>query len=167
MTSPDGSFVLIATYPDEAAAQADYDVVKALHDVDAVGGYDAAVVTKDADGKVHVNKDETATRKGAWGGVAVGAVVGILFPPAILGSAVVGGLAGGIGGHLWKGLSRSDVKELGEVIDEGQAALVVVGDVTLGKAIEKAQLRALKQVRKDVKVSTKELEKEIKAASKS
>lgn len=32
----------------------------------AVGSYDAAVVTKDAGGKVHENKDETATRHGAW-----------------------------------------------------------------------------------------------------
>jgi len=38
------------------------------------------VVTKDDDVKVHVNKDETSTRHGAWGGAAVGAVVGILFP---------------------------------------------------------------------------------------
>jgi hypothetical protein len=31
-----------------------------------------------------------ATRHGAWGGAAAGAVVGILFPPAIIGSAIVG-----------------------------------------------------------------------------
>jgi hypothetical protein len=32
--------------------------------VDAVGSFDAAVVTKDADGKVQVAKDETATQTG-------------------------------------------------------------------------------------------------------
>jgi hypothetical protein len=26
-------------------------------------------------------------------------------------------------GHLWRGISRSDVKELGELIDAGEAAL--------------------------------------------
>jgi len=55
-----------------------------LHLAGAVGTYDAAVVTKDAAGKVHVNKDEMATRHGAWGGAAVGALVGILFPPSII-----------------------------------------------------------------------------------
>jgi hypothetical protein len=30
---------------------------------------------------VQVNKDETATRRGVWGGAAAGAVIGILFPP--------------------------------------------------------------------------------------
>ena len=163
MSKADGAFIFVGTYPDEASAQADYDVVKALHAVDAVGSFDAAVVTKDANGKVHVAKDETATRAGAWGGVGVGAVVGLLFPPAIIGAAAVGGVVGAVGGHLWKGMSRSDVKELGDVIDSGEAALVVVGDVTMSKAIEKAELRAVRQTKRDVDVAFKDLEKEIKA----
>ena len=149
MSRADGVFIYIGTYGDEAAAQADYDIVKALHMVDAVGSFDAAVITKDVSGKVHVAKDETATRAGAWGGVAVGAVLGVLFPPSIIGTAVAGGLVGGTGGHLWKGMSRSDVKELGEVIDAGEAALIVIGDVTISAALEKAQLRAVKQIKED------------------
>ena len=73
MAKPDAVFIYIGTYPSEAAARADYDVVKDLHAAGAVGTYDAAVVTKDDAGKVHVNKDEMATRHGAWGGAAVGA----------------------------------------------------------------------------------------------
>ena len=90
MAQSDPVFLFIGTYPSEAAARSDYDIVKDLHSAGAVGTYDAAVVTKDDAGKVHVNKDETATRHGAWGGAAVGAVVGILFPPAVIGTAVVG-----------------------------------------------------------------------------
>lgn len=163
MADNDGVFMFIGTYPDEDAAQADYDVVKALHGIDAIGNFDAAVVTKDAHGKVHVNKDETMTRKGAWRGVAAGALVGLLFPPSIIATAAVVGTAGGVAGHLWKGMSRSDVKELGDVIDVGQAALVVVGDVTVSEALEKAELRAVKEIRKQVNVNLDDLEKEIKA----
>ena len=94
MAKPEAVFIYIGTYPSEAAARDDYDVVKDLHSAGAVGTYDAAVVTKDDAGKVHVNKDEMATRHGAWGGAAVGAVVGILFPPSIIGTA-----AGGRGGR--------------------------------------------------------------------
>jgi uncharacterized membrane protein len=65
-----GTFVMVATYPDEATAQQDYQVVKDAHATGLVGSYDAAVVTKDASGKVHENKDEKATRHGAWWGVA-------------------------------------------------------------------------------------------------
>src|SRR5208282_5949345 len=101
---------------------------KDAHSAGLVGSYDAAVVTKDADGKVHENKDETATRHGAWWGVAAGAAVGLIFPPSILGAAAVGGVIGGVSGHLSKGMSRSDAKELGDFIEPGQAGLVVVGE---------------------------------------
>jgi len=163
MSKADATFLYLGVYADETSAQADYDVVKALHIVDAVGSFDAAVVTKDTDGKVHVAKDETATRAGGWAGAGVGALVGILFPPAIIGAAVVGGAVGGIGGHLWKGMSRSDVKELGELIDSGEAALVVIGDLTISEAIEKAELHAVRETKREVNASFKDLEKEIKA----
>ena len=58
MAKPDGIFIYIGTYTSESAARSDYEIVKDLHAVGAVGTYDAAVVTKDGSGKVHVNKDE-------------------------------------------------------------------------------------------------------------
>ncbi len=79
MSETDSTFIYVATYPDEDAARADYQVVKDLRAGGLVGSYDAAIVTKDASGKVHVNKDETATRHGAWWGIAAGAAVGVLF----------------------------------------------------------------------------------------
>ena len=166
MAKPDAVFIYIGTYPDEAAARADYAIVKDLHAAGAVGTYDASVVTKDDKGKVHVNKDEMATRHGAWGGAAVGAVVGILFPPSIIVGAAVGAAVGGVGGHLWRGMSRADVKEFGEIIDDGQAALIVVGESTISAAIEKAQLKAEKQVAKELNVSAKDVDKAVQDAAK-
>src|SRR5271165_7682756 len=164
MAKPDAVFLYLGTYPSEGAARADYDVVKDLHAVGAVGSYDAAVVTKDLDGKVHVNKDEMATRHGGWGGVAAGAVIGILFPPSIIATAVVGGAIGAVSGHLWRGMSRSDVKELGDVIDNGQAALLIVGESTVADAIEKAELKADKHVAKELEANAKELDKAVQDA---
>lgn len=165
MAKADGVFLYIGTYPSESAARADYDVVKDLHAVEAVGTYDAAVVTKDASGKVHVNKDEMATRHGGWGGAAAGAVLGILFPPSLIGAAVVGGAVGAASGHLWRGISRSDVKELGELIDAGQAALLVVGASTLEAALDKAALQAEKHVAKQLGVSTADVDAAVKEAA--
>ena len=165
MAKPDAVFIYIGTYPTWAAAQADYDVVKDLHAAGAVGTYDAGVVTKDDAGKVHVNKDEMATRHGAWGGAAVGAVVGILFPPAIIPMAAVGAAAGGVGGHLWRGMSRADVKELGDVIDDGQAALVIVGESKVEQAVDKAGLKAEKHVAKELDVKPKDIDKAVREAA--
>lgn len=55
MAATDTTFIFIATYPDEDAARGDYQVVKDLHSRGLVGSYDAAVVTKDASGKIHEN----------------------------------------------------------------------------------------------------------------
>ena len=67
MAKPEAVFIYIGTYPSETAARDDYNVVKDLHSAGAIGTYDAAVVTKDDAGKIHVNKDEMATRHGASG----------------------------------------------------------------------------------------------------
>ncbi|MEU9132262.1 DUF1269 domain-containing protein [Kitasatospora sp. NPDC048540] len=165
MAKPDAVFLFIGTYPSEAAARTDYDVLKELHAIGAVGSYDASVVTKDESGKVHVDKDETATRHGAWGGAAAGAVVGLLFPPALIGTAAVGAAVGGLSGHLWRGMSRSDVKEFGEIIDEGQAALVVVGASTIADAVQKAELNAVKQIAKELDVRASDLDTAVRQAA--
>src|SRR5215831_4753515 len=164
MAKPEAVFIYIGTYPNKAQARDDYQIVKDLHSEGAVGSYDAAVVTKDDRGKVHVNKDEMATRHGAWGGAAAGAVVGLLFPPSVIGTALVGAAIGGVSGHLWRGMSRSDVKELGEIIDDGPAALVVVGENTLEQALDKAALRAEKHVAKALDVSPKDVDAAIREA---
>ena len=166
MSGSDTTFILVATYPDEAAAQDDYQVVKNAHAAGLVGSYDAAVVTKDANGKVHENKDETATRHGAWWGVAAGAAVGIIFPPAVLGAAAAGGVIGGVSGHLAKGMSRSEAKELGDFIDPGQAGLVIVGESKVEDAIKKAVTRAEKQTAKELDVPPKDLDKALQQAVK-
>jgi uncharacterized membrane protein len=166
MSGSGGTFVLVATYPDEATAQQDYQVVKDAHAAGLVGSYDAAVVTKDASGKVHENKDETATRHGAWWGAAAGAAIGVIFPPAVLGAAAVGATVGGVSGHLAKGMSRSEAQELGDFIDPGQAGLVIVGENKVEDAIKHAVTRAEKQTAKELDVDPKDVDKALQEAVK-
>lgn len=159
-------FLYAAVYDSTAEAEQDYDAVFDLHAAGAIGTFDGALIEKEADGKVHVHKTEKPTQHGAWTGIGVGAVVGILFPPAIIGGAAVGGVTGGVVGHLWKGLSRGDLKDLGESLDEGQAAIIVIGESKVGEQIEKATRRATKLVEKQLRADAKELRKEIEAAEK-
>ncbi|WCB93988.1 hypothetical protein DSM104299_02716 [Baekduia alba] len=158
-------FIYIAAYDSEAAAREDYDVLLELHASGVVGTYDAAIVTKDGDGKVHVHKHEKPTQHGAWTGIGVGALVGILFPPSIIGTAIVGGAAGGVVGHLWHGMSRGDVKELGEALDAGEAALVVVGRDQLEETLDRELRRADKRLQKQIDADAKEFEKELDKAA--
>jgi len=136
----------LGVYADAGRAKADYHDLVALHQSGRVGTYDAAVVDKDETGHVSLAKHEKPTQHAAWTGIGVGAVLGIIFPPSIIGSAVVAGAAGGLVGHLWKGMSRADVKELGEALDEGQAALLVVGSPDLRVQTERILSRAQRRV---------------------
>ncbi|MGI9007694.1 MAG: DUF1269 domain-containing protein [Streptosporangiaceae bacterium] len=159
MSRSDGTFILVATYPDEQAAREDYQVVKEAHAEGLVGSYDAAVITKDVTGKVHENKDETGTRHGAWWGVAAGAAVGVLFPPSILGAAAVGGVIGGVGGHLAKGMSRSQAKELGDFINPGEAGLLVVGESKIEQVLAQSIRRAEKQTARELDIDPKDVDR--------
>jgi uncharacterized membrane protein len=159
-------FIYAATYADRADALADYDALLDLHAAKLVGTYDVAVITKDAEGKVHVEKHEKPTQHGAWGGMAVGALVGVLFPPSVIGAAVVGGVVGGVGGHLRKGISRGDAKELGEILQAGQAALIVIGQSRVEEELDKALTRAEKSLEKEIDADSKEFEHELEQAQK-
>jgi len=158
------TFLFIGAYPSDDDAQADYAALKELHDAGLVGTYDAAVVTKSA-GEVHVHKHEKPTQHGAWSGLAVGALVGVLFPPSIIGAGVVGATAGGLVGHFWRGLSRSDVKEIGELLDEGEAALVVIGTSKLAEYRDRILARAERDLTKQLDAEGHELETELSTAA--
>lgn len=164
MANPESVFVYVGTYPDEERARGDYQIVKDLHSAGAVGTYDAAVVTKD-DGRVHVSKDELSTRHGAWGGAAAGAVVGLLFPPAVIGTTLVGAAVGGVSGHLWHGMSRADVRQFGEIIDSGQAALIIVGESKIREALGRAALRAEKHAARELDVSPQDIDRAVREAA--
>jgi uncharacterized membrane protein len=86
---------------------------------------------------------------------------GILFPPSIIASALIGGALGGVSGHLWRGMSRSDVKELGDLIDAGEAALLIIGESTIEDAVNKAKLKAEKHVAKELNARAKDVDKAV------
>jgi len=167
MANPGQLFIYIGTYATEGAALADYQRVRELKGVGAIGSYDAAVVTRDADGKVHVTRAEMAARHAGWGGALAGALVGMLFPPAIIGTAIVGGAVGVVSGHLWRGLSRSDLKEFGETIDAGEVALVVAGENKLEPTLDIGGFTAGTYVLKNVDLNLGDIDEAVLEATRS
>ena len=159
-------FLYAAIYDDLDAARADYEAVFDLHALGAIGTFDSAVISKDEEGKVRVTKTEKPTQHGAWTGAGVGALVGLVFPPALIGTAIVGAGAGGLVGHLTRGLSRGDLKDLGDELDQGSAAVVVIGESKIEEQLEKATARAIKQIEKQIDADAEELKREIEAAAK-
>jgi uncharacterized membrane protein len=127
MSDPDNVFLYLATYQDEAAAKADYDELKKAYKNHFVGVYDAGIVSKDADGKLHIHRHEKPTEYGVWTGLGIGAVLGLLSPVLLPLDAAVGAAAGGLVAHLSSGMARKDLEEAGRMLADGEAAIVIVG----------------------------------------
>jgi uncharacterized membrane protein len=132
----------VGLYETLDAAEEDFADLKTLHESGHVGAYDAAVLSRGADGAVHVDERRHRARRDAFAGVAVGALAGALFPPALLAAAVAGGAAGGLIGHFREGLSRADTAELSAALEGTPAALVVVGDPAIEEQLERVLSRA-------------------------
>jgi uncharacterized membrane protein len=158
-------FLYAAVYSDIADAEADYEAVFDLHAAGAIGTFDSAVIRKEEDGKVRVTKTEKPTQHGAWTGAGVGALVGLVFPPALIGSAIVGAGAGALTGHLSRGLSRGDLKDLGEELEAGTAAVIVLGESKIQEQLDKALTRADKLIEKQVDADADEFKRDVDAAA--
>jgi uncharacterized membrane protein len=176
MTMAVDTFVAyIGVYDNAAGADADYEAVKDLHTkAGLIDAYDAAVIERRADGKVKITKKhETPTRVGGvlggGAGLATGLVV-VLFPFAAIGGGLLavatggGAVLGAVAGHAAAGMSRKDLKELGEHLDVGQAGLVVVAMLDGGAEIERAMKQARKIEARQLKADTAAIEADAKSA---
>ena len=172
----DTLMVFVGVYDKVQDAEADYQLVKDLHtEANLIDAYDAAVVERREDGKAKiVKKHETPTRVGGVLGGGMGLATGLvvaLFPFAAVGGGLLvgttagGAILGAVAGHAAAGMSRSDLKELGEHLDSGQAGLVVVAVADMGAKVEAAMKNASKLEQKELKADTEEIEKDAAAAA--
>ena len=157
-------------------AEADYKAVKDLYyDLGLMDTFDAAVLYKKDNGKVKIKeKHEQPTRQGAWAGAGwglAGGLVAALFPAVVVGTGLLAATAGAgaaygaLVGHVVGGMSCGNLKELGELLDEGQAGLVVIAATDVGDRVADALKGAGKVLRKELKADEKEFQKELKEAA--
>jgi len=135
--------VVVAAFKDEASASEALKALKQARNEGLIKIVDAAVLRKDADGKLHIK--ETADMGGGKGAViggVLGGVVGVLAGPigwAALGGAVIGGLAAKMHDG---GFKDERLKKLGEGLGPGNSAIVAVVELTWVKQVEKAMADA-------------------------
>jgi uncharacterized membrane protein len=171
----DTFIAFVGVYDTVSDADADYQLVKDLHTkAGLIDSYDAAVIERRTDGKVKIiKKHETPTRVGGVLGAGVGLATGlvvVLFPFAAVGGGLLaattggGAVLGAVAGHAAAGMSRHDLKELGEHLDAGQAGLVVVGVSDMGAKIEREMKKARKVEARQLKADTAGIEADAKSA---
>ncbi len=126
-----------AAYETVEAALADMDTVEQLHKDKMIGKFDAAVIDQQ-DGKPHIVKRMDRSR--------------LRVIPEMFG-----------GGTL----PRKELKEAAGVLTANQAGLIVVGEPTIDKGLDKAFSGAAKVVKRSVDATTDEISNELQEALKS
>jgi uncharacterized membrane protein len=168
----DTLLVVVGVYGSVDDAKADYELVGDLHtEAGLIDAYDAAVLERTDKGKTKiVKKHETPTRVGGVLGGGMGLATGLvvaLFPFAAVGGGLLAGttaggaILGAVAGHAAAGMSRHDLKELGEQLDEGTAGLVVVAVSDMGAKVERAMQRAEKLQRKQLEADVSQIEADV------
>ena len=119
-------------WPALEAAEADWTALEAGAQTGELNIADAALV-ENRNGEALVIHRQSHH---GWGeGAVVGAVIGILFPPTIIGAAAVGAGGGALVSRLRRALDRGKVKDLAETLRGGARAIIVVAPYQSSNAI--------------------------------
>lgn len=153
----DGAYTLfVADFDDTEVALEAYELLKEVEDGATVEIEGVLVVKRDEDGTLTVQKvTDHSTRRGLGWGVLGGVVLGVLFPPSIIGSAVVLGAGGAAIGKAREVHHKKELaEELQDAIAPGHSGIIALvsdpGEIRIRKALEKADRVVEKAVDKTV-----------------
>lgn len=123
--------VYVAVYEKVDQAKGVLADLQKMHKDGIIELIDAAVLEKNAEGKVSVLETaEFTPKKGVVTGSIAGILVGLLFPPAVLASGVLGAGVGALVGKLTdRGLfDNTELQELANELEPGNSAIMAVMD---------------------------------------
>ena len=122
--------LMAAVYPSRDQATTIFDTLSRMHRNGTISLADAAIATKAADGKVHMEEtDELTTREGARRGALAAAVVGLIFPPSLIGSLLAGGAIGGLIGKLRDtGIKNAELAGIVDGLTPGKSAVIALAE---------------------------------------
>ena len=130
--------VFVAAFDSEGGAGAALKDFQAAERAGAIDLIDGAVIVHKADGKV--DYEETADpsgKKWAKRGAIAGGVVGLIFPPSIIGTAIVGAAGGGVWGKVRdKGFKDEDLRAIGDSLPPGSSAVIAVAEDRMIQQLE-------------------------------
>jgi uncharacterized membrane protein len=132
--------IVAAAYPDREHADTILNMLQQMHRASTITLADAALITKDQQGKIKVEETrEVTTRKGARRGALIAGCLGIIYPPSLIASVLVGG---GIGAFLGKlrdtGIKSRDMKEIAGSMTPGELVVITLSEPQSTPAIARA-----------------------------
>jgi uncharacterized membrane protein len=122
--------LVIGAFDREADATRALEAARGLAEAGDAAVEGAAVVTRSASGSVDVpGFTGGAGERGAGWGTLAGAAVGVLFPPSILGAALVGAAGGGLFGRRRNRSARALAEAVANTLPPDCAGLLAVTPV--------------------------------------
>jgi uncharacterized membrane protein len=120
--------LIVAAFPDEKTAGEALKSLKKAQKEKLIKIENAAVLHKDAKGKLHIKETaDMGGKKGATLGGVAGAAIGVIAGAALLVPVAVGALVGGLTAKLRdSGFSDDRLKKFGEGLKPGSSAIVAV-----------------------------------------
>lgn len=145
----------VAAYSDTAGAQQDWDTIKRLVRDKVVTVEALVLVSRDDDGKIHVKDNAHEVGVGTAIGAIGGALVGLIFPPALLASAAVGAGIGAGAGAVVDQVQKHEIKtEVEQTLPPGSSGIVALLEERWVTELEKALAKAERSEKHHVHDST-------------
>jgi uncharacterized membrane protein len=120
--------LIVAAFQDESGAEQALQELKAAKKEGLIKIDNAAILKKDADGKIHIKEaKDMGGGKGAVIGGVVGGVLGLIAGPAAIATAAIGATIGGLAAKLSDGGFRDDrLQTIAASLKPGSSAIVAL-----------------------------------------
>lgn len=128
--------LLIFEFPSEREATQGLAYLRLMKDENVISILDAAIISHDAKGKIHIKETaDPGGKQGALIGAVAGGLIGLLGGPA---GVVIGAAAGaGVGGFAAKkidmGIPNDRMKDIAEALKPGKSAIIALIEQTWAK----------------------------------
>jgi uncharacterized membrane protein len=120
------SNLVAVAFPDRATAEEVMATLGRLQTERAIELEDAVIVTRDEQGKVKLHQSKKLAASGALGGALWGGLIGLIFLVPLFGMAIGAATGAATGALTDVGVDDKFMKELGEKLKPGGAAVIVL-----------------------------------------
>lgn len=143
--------VYLGVYFEEQAARDDNGVLKDRRLAGALGAYESAVISRGEDGHVHPLRCTPRSAFSAWEGIRIGALIGLIFPSTVTASDSDERVS--LIRRRQAPAVNPELMEVADALNNGQFALLIVGNSTLDADLGRADLRAARHLTREIEIS--------------
>ena len=132
--------IVMATFPTEDGAAAAAEQLEAMAKAGSIEIIEGAVISRNAEGETSVEQANVpSTKSWAGKGALIGGIIGVIFPPSLIGGALVGaGIGAGSAALTKYALKNDELEAAANELEPGTSQVIAVLDQTWVKELAKA-----------------------------